>query len=121
MVKQNGNLDRVFGALADPTRRAILHRLRGRGTSTVTELAGLFPVSLPAVSRHLKVLERAGLVRRRVDGRIHRLALKTGPFERVADWVSHYRDFWTARLEALEREMVDRRQIDSAKRKEKRS
>lgn len=121
MVKQDANLDQVFGALSDPTRRAILRRLRGRGTSTVTELAGLFPVSLPAVSKHLKVLERAGLVRRRVDGRVHRLTLKTGPLERVVDWVSHYRDFWTARLEALEREAVGRRQVHSTTGKERRS
>ncbi|HUF27481.1 MAG TPA: metalloregulator ArsR/SmtB family transcription factor [Gemmatimonadaceae bacterium] len=109
MVNNQRGLDLVFGALADPTRRAILHRLHGRGPATVTELADLFPVSLPAVSKHLKVLERAGLVRRRVEGRVHRLTLRAGPLEDVADWVSHYRRFWSERMVALEHELVGKR------------
>ena len=106
----------VFGALADPTRRAILHRLQGREDATVTEVADLFPVSLPAVSRHLKVLERAGLIRRRVEGRVHWLTLRAEPLEDVVDWVSHYRRFWTARMVALEHELVGKRAASRRKR-----
>lgn len=106
MVNYQPGLDRVFGALADPTRRAILERLEGRERATVSELARLFPVSLPAVSKHIRVLERAGLISRRVEGRVHWLTLRGEPLEDVVDWVSHYRRFWTDRLAALEDELT---------------
>lgn len=96
----------MFGALADPTRRAIVDRLRGRERASVSELACLFPVSLPSVSRHIKVLEQAGLLTRRVEGRVHWLTLRAEPLEDVVDWVSHYSRFWADRLAALEDELT---------------
>lgn len=101
MVEQSADLDGVFGALADPTRRRLLQRLRG-GEATVTELAEPFPVSLNAVSKHLKRLEAAGLVRRRVVGRRHLIRLEPEPLRDAAEWVARYRAFWSERLEALE-------------------
>ena len=100
------SLDQVFGALADPTRRAILSALRRRPRS-VTELAEPFPVSLNAVSKHILVLERAGLVSREVLGREHRLTLAAAPLREVDDWIAHYRQFWAARLDALEQHVLN--------------
>jgi DNA-binding transcriptional ArsR family regulator len=93
-------LDATFGALADPTRRAILARL-ALGEATVTELAKPFDVSLPAVSKHLRVLESAGLLRREIDGRIHRCSLAPAPMKDAAAWIATYRAFWEAQLDAL--------------------
>ena len=84
-------MDRVFGALSDPTRRAILGRLR-QGEASVSELADPFPMSLAAVSKHLDVLERAGLVRREPHGRERRCHLQAGPLQAAADWTGAYRD-----------------------------
>jgi DNA-binding transcriptional ArsR family regulator len=91
----------VFAALADPTRRAMLGRL-AQGECTVTDLARPFPISLPAVSKHLKVLERAGLVQRRIQGRIHHCRLKTQPLQDATEWLQACRAYWDARLDALE-------------------
>ena len=107
MVTQNDRLDLTFGALADPTRRAILARL-ARGESTVGELAEPFPVSRPAISKHLRVLERAGLVQRRRDGRISRCALDARPMREASDWFGDYRQFWERQLESLSRYFEDR-------------
>ncbi len=95
-------LDRTLAALADPTRRAILQRLK-RGAAKVTELAAPFDISLNAVSKHLRVLERAGLMRRSVRGRDHYCALDARPMREAAEWIEHYREFWEGRLDALER------------------
>jgi DNA-binding transcriptional ArsR family regulator len=95
-------LDRAFHALADRTRRALLARLAS-GPAMVTELAAPFEMSLPAVSKHLKVLERAGLVERAIDGRVHRCSLRAVPLREVEAWVEHYRGFWEDRLDALAR------------------
>jgi DNA-binding transcriptional ArsR family regulator len=94
-------LDRVFGALADPTRRAMVSRL-AKGDTTVTALAAPFRMSLPAVSKHLKVLERAGLVRRRVAGRVHHCALVADPLDQATTWIRDHRRFWAERLAALD-------------------
>ena len=96
------DLDLVFGALADSTRRAILARL-ALGESTVGELAAPFDISRPAISRHLRVLEHAGLVRRAADGRISRCSLDAGPMREAAEWVGTYRRYWEDQLEALAR------------------
>ena len=96
------HLDLVFRALSDQTRRALLARL-AREPAMVTELARPFELSLPAVSRHIKVLERARLIRRTVDGRIHRCALDARSLRTVDRWLCHYRHFWDANLEALAR------------------
>lgn len=95
------SLDATFAALADPTRRAILARLR-RGPAPVTELARPFQVSLPAISKHLRALENAGLVARRREGRVHQIRLRPRPLREAAAWISRYERFWERRLDALE-------------------
>jgi DNA-binding transcriptional ArsR family regulator len=102
MVTNSGHLDRTFGALADPIRRAILARLAD-GDATVGELAGPFEVSRPAISKHLRVLERAGLVRRTRDGRLSRCGLDAKPMRVAAEWVERYRRFWEGQLDSLSR------------------
>jgi DNA-binding transcriptional ArsR family regulator len=96
----NAALDGTFGALADATRRAILARL-AQGEATVTELAQPFKVSLPAVSKHLRVLESAGLLRREIDGRIHRCRLDADPIKNASAWLEQYRVFWEAQFDSL--------------------
>ncbi len=96
------HLDRTFAALADPTRRAILEHL-SQGPTTVGELADPFRISRPAISKHLRVLERAGLVQRRQDGRLSRCALDATPMKNAADWVERYRRYWEQQLDALAR------------------
>jgi DNA-binding transcriptional ArsR family regulator len=91
----------TFAALADPTRRAILARLSS-GQLSVTELAAPFDMSLPAVSKHLKVLERAGLIARGRDAQWRPCRLDAAPLKDVADWVDHYRRFWTESLDRLD-------------------
>src|ERR1700738_2565520 len=92
-VSDNAPLDATFGALADPIRRAILSLL-ARGQATVSELAAPFDVSLPAVSKHLRVLESAGLLQREIDGRVHRCRLAPKPMKAAAAWIEKYRAFW---------------------------
>jgi DNA-binding transcriptional ArsR family regulator len=94
------SLDQAFGALADRTRRAILSRL-AKGEATVTELAEPFQVSLPAVSKHLRVLESAGLLKREIDGRVHRCRLAAEPMKRAAEWIDTYRAFWESQFDEL--------------------
>ncbi len=101
-------LDAAFSALSDPTRRAIVDRL-SRGPSRVTDLAGRFPISLAAVSKHLRVLERAGLVKRRRQGREHHFELRAGPLREVARWTSRYERFWNEKLDALAAFLEDER------------
>jgi DNA-binding transcriptional ArsR family regulator len=102
MVTNGDNLDLTFAALADPIRRAILARL-ARGEATVGQLARPFDVSRPAISKHLRVLERAGLVQRTRDGRISRCELDAEPMREAADWVERYREFWERQLDSLSR------------------
>ena len=99
-------LDRTFAALADPTRRAILARL-AEGDASVGELARPFDISAPAISRHLKVLEEAGLIARRKEAQWRRCRLQTRPLRAAADWVDHYRRFWEGQLDQLERYFRD--------------
>lgn len=94
-------LTATFAALADPTRRAILARLAA-GTVSVGDLARPFDISLPAVSRHLKVLERAGLIERKTEAQWRRCRLTPEPLAQVADWIETYREFWEARFDALD-------------------
>jgi DNA-binding transcriptional ArsR family regulator len=95
------NLDQTLMALADPTRRAILQRL-SQGEARVTELALPFEMSLNAVSKHIRILERADLVRRRYAGREHYLSFNRQQLDEVANWIETQRAVWTARLDALE-------------------
>ena len=94
-------LDRTFAALSDATRRAILARL-AEGEATVSEVAAPFAVSLPAISKHLKVLERAGLITRGRDAQWRPCRLKAAPLEDAADWLEHYRQFWEGSLDRLD-------------------
>lgn len=94
-------LDRIFGALADPTRRQILAQL-AEGEECVTELAKPHAMSLAAVSKHLIVLEKAGLVKRRRDGRVHSLALEPRPMQEAQAWLDQYRKFWAGNLDNFE-------------------
>jgi DNA-binding transcriptional ArsR family regulator len=91
----------IFGALADPTRRAILARLAD-GEATVTELAAPFPISLPAVSRHLKVLERAGLISRSRSGQHLASALRPASLQEATEWMERYRQFWDGSFDRLD-------------------
>ncbi|MDH3442906.1 MAG: metalloregulator ArsR/SmtB family transcription factor [Deltaproteobacteria bacterium] len=92
----------IFSALADPTRRAILDRL-ANGESSVTELAEPFSISLPAISKHLRVLEGAGLLSRDIDGRVHRCRLNAEPIRAAVEWMARYRLFWETRFDSLAR------------------
>ena len=94
-------LDATFAALADPTRRAILARL-ARGECTVTELAAPFAMTMPAISKHLRVLERAGLVTRRREAQLRPCRLEAAPLKEVAEWAERYRAIWEGRLDRLE-------------------
>jgi DNA-binding transcriptional ArsR family regulator len=100
-------LDQVYGAIADPTRRAILEILVD-GELNVGSLAERFPISLNGVSKHVKVLERAGLVERTIQGREHRLRLSAEPLHQASMWLEHYRTFWDTRLGALEAFLLKR-------------
>lgn len=101
MANQSGKRDAVFAALADPTRRAIVETLT-RGEATVGALAAPHDMALPSISKHIKVLEKAGLVTRRVDGRQHWLRLVPDGFRSAADWFAHYEQFWTQSIDRLE-------------------
>ena len=110
-------LDRVFAALADPVRRAILTRLDS-GAQTVTELAAPFDISLQAVSRHIHVLVRAGLVAQERSGRIATCRLDTGPIFEAAVWISRYSKYWQAQFDtlALWLDEIERRRADKPER-----
>jgi len=105
MVKGH-SLDATFGALSDPTRRAIVERLT-RGEASVGELAEPFDVSLPAISRHLSVLEDAGLLVRTKEGRNRRCRLVEQPIHEVLEWIARYGSFWEGQLDSLERFLAD--------------
>jgi DNA-binding transcriptional ArsR family regulator len=101
MVEQpEESLDAVFSALADPTRREIVKRLSG-GKVSVSELAEPFEMSLPAVSKHLGVLEDAGLVSREKEGRVRQCRLKAEPMQEALDWIAHYGRFWEDQFDSL--------------------
>lgn len=102
MVNYKSNLDGVFAALADPTRRGILQRLGGR-ERTVSQIATPLPISLPAVSRHLRVLEGAGLIARRREGRTHHIRGRPEAFVVAAEWIARHERFWQGQLASLDR------------------
>jgi DNA-binding transcriptional ArsR family regulator len=111
-------LDATMGALADPTRRAILARL-SQADARVTDLAAAFPISLNSTSKHIRMLERAGLVRRTVRGREHVLSLEAAPLAEASTWIESYRRFWEDRLAALD-DYVTNRAARRPTRKERR-
>lgn len=100
MRSTEDRLDHLFGALSDRTRRKMVARL-ARAPATIGELAEPFAMSLPAVSKHVRVLERAGLVRRTIDGRIHRCALERRRLRDAGAWLERYTEFWDDTLDAL--------------------
>ncbi len=101
MQQATNNLDQVFFALSDGTRRAILSRLT-QGTTTIGELGEPFEMSSPAISKHMKILEKAGLIERRIKGRQHHCTLATGALKTAEDWINFHRKFWESRLDALQ-------------------
>jgi DNA-binding transcriptional ArsR family regulator len=114
-------LSATFAALADPTRRAILARLIS-GEASVTKLAGPFKMSLPAVSKHLKVLERSGLIARSRKAQWRPCRLRAGPLKEVADWMERYRRFWEESFDRLDEyltELQQHQQIPQPQQKEK--
>ncbi len=102
------NTDRALAAIADPTRRAIVDRL-ARGPARISDVAADFPMTLTGFCKHVRILERAGLVRRKRRGRENTLRLQSEPLRDVAEWVLQYREFWTTRLDRLEQFFSDRR------------
>ena len=111
---RSAELDRVFSALADPTRRAILRRL-SRRPATINEIAKPFGVSLNAISKHVMTLERAGMLRREIKGRSHYCWIEPRPLCEANEWLEHYRQFWEQRLEALEAYVARRYQASGSK------
>jgi DNA-binding transcriptional ArsR family regulator len=100
-------LDQTFHALADGTRRSMIHALaRGKALSA-GELGGQFGSAQPTISKHLKVLERAGLVERRVEGRVHRFRLRRRPLQEAEGWISRHQAFWTGALDQLDRLLAE--------------
>ena len=110
------DLDETLVALADPTRRAILERL-SQGEARVTEVAAPFPISLNSVSKHIRILERAQLVTRRIAGRDHFLAFNPAPLNEAAAWMERHRAFWNQRLDALDAILRAEDAINAAKKR----
>ena len=102
-------LPTLFGALADPTRLAIVERLLREGERSVGEIAEPLPLTLPAISRHIRVLEEAGLLERRIDRQWRRYRVRAQAMQDLDEWMARYRAFWTASLDRLERMMEKRR------------
>lgn len=100
MVNYSATLDTTFSALADPTRRRILKRLAA-GETAVSDIAGPFKMSLPAVIKHLRVLEKAGLVRTTKEGRIRKVRMEAAPMRKAVEWLETYRIFWESSLDRL--------------------
>src|ERR1700761_9135468 len=115
----NDRLSMTFAALADPTRRAILGRLI-TGEASVTDLAEPFAMSMPAISRHLKVLEHAGLIARSREAQWRPCRLEAAPLRDVADWVEHYRRFWEERFDRLKEYLYELQQTKSIKKEKQR-
>jgi len=109
MVNYSAGLNETFGALADPTRRAILASL-AQGEASVSELAEPHRMSLPAVLKHLTVLERAGLVAQQKEGRVRRCRLIAEPLKEAGDWIAGYRSFWERQLESLDRYLAEQKE-----------
>ena len=99
-------LNLIFSALSDPTRRAMLRRL-GDGEMSVAELSEPFDISKPAVTKHVKVLENAGLLRRTVNGRIHHCRIQVSPLKTASEWMRFYENFWNKKFDALDKYLTD--------------
>jgi DNA-binding transcriptional ArsR family regulator len=106
MVNSSARLDGVFSALSDPTRRSILESIAG-GELTVNQIAAPLPISLPAVSRHLRVLEGAGLILRRKDGRTNHIRARPQGLDEAAGWIARHEKFWRGQLESLSQHLTE--------------
>jgi DNA-binding transcriptional ArsR family regulator len=111
---QSSDLDNTFAALSDVTRRGILARL-AQGEASISDLAAPYEMSLPAVSKHLRVLERAKLVERRKDGRVHRCRLAADPMKGAAEWIEKYRRFWERQFDSLAQYLEGSQKEENAK------
>ena len=100
-IYQNTELDRTFQALGDGTRRGMVALLAANGAQTAGDLGGAFDIAQPTASKHLKVLEKAGLVTREIDGRTHRFSLRPAQLKEAQDWIGQHRDFWERSLDRL--------------------
>jgi DNA-binding transcriptional ArsR family regulator len=114
MVEHSEHLDAIFHALSDPTRRAMLQGL-AKGPRKVGDLAAPFDMTLAAASKHIKVLEKAGLVRRSVQGRTHVCSLDALPMHAGVEWMRHYEKFWNQQLDVLEALLVAEDQVAATK------
>jgi len=112
--QSRATLDHTFAALSDATRRGILARL-AQGEASISDLAAPYEMSLPAVSKHLRVLERAKLVERRKDGRVHRCRLSAEPMKGAAEWIEKYRQFWERQFDSLAQYLKDSHREENAK------
>ena len=110
MVNKQKHVTAVFAALADPTRRRILERLSAEGETPVTQLAKPFRMSLPAISRHLRVLEKARLVQRRRDGRLHIIRAHNAGFKEAQQWIAQCAAIWETRFDAIDRLLQQRKE-----------
>jgi len=113
MVKHSAQLDSLFGALADPTRRNMLERLAQTNDLSVGELAKPFAMTAPAISKHLRVLENAGLVVQHKEGRVRRCHLQAEPLKAVASWIDLYHTFWTDQLDSLDAYLTAQMQAET--------
>jgi DNA-binding transcriptional ArsR family regulator len=113
MVNYSTALDATFSALSDPTRREILARLADSPGASVSEVTRPFRMSKPAISKHLRILERAGLLARRKKGRVHHLRLVPAPLESAEQWLDRYRRFWEEKLDALDRYLRETTEEDT--------
>jgi DNA-binding transcriptional ArsR family regulator len=121
MVMRLAELDRVFGALADTTRRGMLERL-SRGETNVTTLGAPYRMSQPAISKHLRVLERAGLIERSRHGREHRIRVNPGPIDDARGWIAAYVGHWKRQFDAVEAYLAERsRDLERGRSRRKRS
>src|SRR3981081_3931927 len=102
-MQQGANLDRTFRALADGTRRSMIHALARGDARSAGELGRQFPSAQPTISKHLKVLERAGLVERTIEGRVHRLRLRHKALQEAGGWIARHEAFWTGAVDQLDR------------------
>ena len=101
-IQYTQDLDRTFHALGDGTRRRILSTLASKGVCSANELGAPFDLAQPTVSKHLKVLEKAGLVKRKVEGRMHRFQLLVEPMDEAVEWITRHKTFWQGTLERLD-------------------
>lgn len=114
MIQNSQNLDRVFFALSDGTRRAILARL-SQGSTTIGELAAPFDISKPAISKHMKILENAGLIERVIKGRQHQCTLTTAGLKTAEEWLNFHRLFWESRFDALSKLLAKEKSAQRSK------